>query len=221
MTNITDLIKQLEQATTFTEGFAIIDELYPILKERLAIIEENEQKKFINQQMNECILTLLSEKNTQVAVFANEVIAEDDEEVQRLLVDLLDGKEKLDEAMVAVEYQNHFKVRLERPQPEYNEDGTPKAGFDYWITETGDKLDFMFTMYGSSESKINKLNRFFAHNDEALRDKKDGIQEHLEKADIVPIDLRSLTTENRLILVNYVLSLSYKQQNQVVFILGE
>ncbi len=207
MTNITDLIKQLEQATTFTEGFAIIDELYPILKERLAIIEENEQKKFINQQMNECILTLLSEKNTQVAVFANEVIAEDDEEVQ--------------EAMVAVEYQNHFKVRLERPQPEYNEDGTPKAGFDYWITETGDKLDFMFTMYGSSESKINKLNRFFAHNDEALRDKKDGIQEHLEKADIVPIDLRSLTTENRLILVNYVLSLSYKQQNQVVFILGE
>ncbi len=217
MVTLQQLLDDLNKATTLKETLIAFN---AIMKQDEIEKKQQQRQAFINKQINETILSLMADSKVEVAVFAHEVISETDTEVQRLLVDLLDGKEKLNEAITAVEYQRHFDVTLERPQPQYNEDGTPKAGFDYWITNTGKRLDFMFTMHGYSDDKIGKLNRFFAHNEETLRDKKDGIKEHLEKADIVPIDLRFLINENRLILINYVLSLSEKEQQQIVFILG-
>ena len=52
-------------------------------------------------------------------------------EVVRLLYDPANGDELIGEAMTGAEYQEYFGVRLERPEPKFNENGTPRAGFDY------------------------------------------------------------------------------------------
>lgn len=147
-------------------------------------------------------------------------IKADSQEVERLLVDLLDNKPKLSEAMAGAEYQAYFGVKLTRPKPEHNADGTPKAGFDYWVDDT-QKLDFMFTMHGYPQRKIDNLNKFFAHNDEAWNAKKDDIIKHLNKADIVPLDLRYLTDENRSKIIDFVLSLSQEQRQKIILIQGK
>lgn len=99
-------------------------------------------------------------------------------------------------------------------------DGKPQAGFDYWVTDTGQTLDFMYTMYGYNQFKIDKFNEFFAHTDEIWEGKKGQIIHHLEKADIVPLDLRYLTTENIVKLIAFVVSLSQEQQAKIILITG-
>lgn len=141
-------------------------------------------------------------------------------EVARLLIDKLDNKPKPNEAMAAEQYQQYHKVRLERPEPVFI-NGEPQAGFDYWVTDTGQTLDFMFTMYGYAQVKIDNLNKFFAHNDNAWNTKRKQILDHLEKSDIVPIDLRYLNAENTVKLIAFVLSLSKEQQSQIIFITGQ
>lgn len=143
-------------------------------------------------------------------------------EVERLLYDPANKDELISEAMTGAEYQEYFGVRLERPEPEFNENGTPKAGFDYWITDTGEKLDFLFTMYGEKEKKIFFFNKYFSHDETAWKDKVTTIQEHFEKADVVPMDLRYIELlENRIKLIHYVLSLPKAQQKKVVLIWGD
>lgn len=143
-------------------------------------------------------------------------------EVARLLYDPANKDNILSEAQAGTEYQAYYKVRLERPKPEYHKDGTPKKGFDYLITDTGQKLDFMYTMYGEKPEKIEKYNRFFAHTDEAWKSKIKGIQKHLTKADIVPMDLRYIIdAQNHVKLISYVLSLPKEQQQKIVFIIGD
>lgn len=144
----------------------------------------------------------------------------DDKEVKRLLVDLLDNKPKLSEAMAGAEYQAYFGVKLTRPKPEYDEQGKPKAGFDYWVDGTT-KLDFMYTMHGVNAFKLEKFNQYFAHTDDAWGNQKAEIMRHLDKADIIPLDLRYLTDENRVKLIDFVLSLSKEQQKQIVLIEGK
>lgn len=142
-------------------------------------------------------------------------------EVERLLHDPANGDELIGEAMTGAEYQEYFGVRLERPKPEFNENGTPKAGFDYWITDTGERLDFLFALYGEKPFKVGKYNEYFAVDDNWL-DKIKTIQDHFAKADVVPMDLRYITLlENRIKLINYVLSLPKEQQEKVVLIWGD
>ena len=143
----------------------------------------------------------------------------DKKEIQRLLVDLLDNKPKLSEAMVGAEYQSYFGVTLTRPSPEYHADGTPKAGFDYWV-DGKQKLDFMFAMYGYDQFKIDKFNEYFAKNDFFWQKQVNDIQKHLMKADIVPLDLRYLADKNISKVQDYVLSLPQEQQNRLILITG-
>ena len=82
-------------------------------------------------------------------------------------------------------------------------------------------LDFMFTEDGSNLFKIQKMNQYFAHTPESFDGKIKQIQDHLQKADIVPLDLRHLNTFNRMKLINYVLSLSEAQQKQIRLIVKE
>lgn len=144
----------------------------------------------------------------------------DAKEVRRLLVDLLDNKPKSNEAMAVAEYQAYFGVTLTRPKPEYDKQGKPKAGFDYWVDDK-QKLDFMFTMHGVNAFKLEKFNQYFAHTDDAWSNQKAEIMRHLDKADIVPLDLRYLTDENRVKLIDFVLSLTKEQQKQIVLIEGK
>lgn len=136
-------------------------------------------------------------------------------EVKRLLVDLLDGKPKLNEAYTAAEYQAYFGVTLSRPKPEHDEQGRPKAGFDFWI-DGKERLDFMYTMYGVKQDKVDKFNLFFNIEKEKIK-----IQYHLDKADIIPLDVRYLSHENRSKLLEYVLSLPKEQQRKIILIEGE
>lgn len=164
----------------------------------------------------------LSVKMGSVAVADFTHVAVTQSEVERLLFDPANGDEILSEAMAGAEYQAYYKVRLERPTPERDENGRPKKGFDYWVTDTGQKLDFLFTMYGEKPIRIEKYNQFFAHTDDAWKGKIATIQHHFDKADIVPMDLRYITdVKNRVKLISYVLSLPKEQQKKVVFIWGD
>lgn len=101
--------------------------------------------------------------------FAN--IKVDSKEVEKLLVDLLDNKPKIHEAISGEEYQVYFGVKLTHPKPKHNADGSPKAFFDFWVNDT-QKLDFMFTMHGYPKRTIDNLNKFFTHTNETWNNKK-------------------------------------------------
>lgn len=172
----------------------------------------------LRAHLDEIMLGLARDKGVAVANFTGIAVAQS--EVERLLVDKLDNKPKLHEAQAGAEYQAYYGVRLERPEPVFD-NGNPQAGFDYWVTDDGKKLDFMFTMYGYNEFKIGKFNEFFAKTHEHWQKQIDDILHHLQKADIVPLDLRYLSTENRTKLIAFVLSLSEKQKKQIVLIEGK
>lgn len=101
--------------------------------------------------------------------FAN--IKVDSKEVEKLLVDLLDNKPKIHEAISGEEYQVYLGVKLTHPKPKHNADGSPKAFFDFWVNDT-QKLDFMFTMHGYPKRTIDNLNKFFTHTGETWNNKK-------------------------------------------------
>lgn len=164
------------------------------------------------------VLGVINKPSYQTVNFTDLVV--DEKEVKRLLVDLLDNKPKLSEAMAGAEYQAYFGVKLTRPKPEYDEQGKPKAGFDYWVDGTK-KLDFMYTMHGVNAFKLEKFNQYFAYTDDAWGNQKAEIMRHLDKADIIPLDLRYLTDENRVKLIDFVLSLTKEQQKQIVLIEGK
>lgn len=141
--------------------------------------------------------------------------------VKRLLKDPTDGVEKLSEAQAAAAWQSVHKQRLER----YDLDNpTPP---DFLIMEKGvarDKLttiDFMYTMDTDNDYKIAKFNEYFAKNAEHWGKTKDRIQEHLQKADIVPMDLHHLNALNRAKLLRYVLSLPKEQIDKIRLLVRE
>lgn len=162
---------------------------------------------------------LLKQGHFVHADFGGIKVGEDSAAFKRLLKDLQDNTDKPNEAMAAAEYEQYFGVTLKRPQAIYD-NGDPKAGFDYWVTNTGEKLDFMFTMYGFPQGKVEKLNKYFAHTDDEWGEKIRQFQRHFKKADIIPMDLRYLYKQNAIKVIEHVLSLPAQQQRQVVFITG-
>lgn len=172
-------------------------------------------------QAKERVLEQIEQKANGVvfAEFKGLVVAES--EVQRLLIDPLDNKPKLAEAVLAAQLQEYFKIRLNRVQPIYDKAGNPLSSADFVNVISNETFDMMFAMYGLSQFKIDKMNEFFAHTDKAWGDKIEDIQNHLNKADIVPLDLRYLNDDNRALIIAYVLSLPIEQQQQIILIMGE
>lgn len=186
----------------------------------LKLAEEKHGSPFtqaLQAQLTDFMLDMAKNKGVAVASFTGVAVAQS--EVERLLIDKLDNKPKLNEARAGAEYQTYYGVRLERPEPTFV-NGNPQAGFDYFVTDTGQMLDFMYTMHGYSQFKIGKFNEFFAHTDEVWEGKKEQIVHHLGKADIIPLDLRYLTTENIVKLMAFVLSLPKEQQVKIILITG-
>ena len=122
------------------------------------------------------------------------------------------------EALAAADWQKTFNVRLEP----YNlpSDNPP----DYWIVDPDKEkaewlmIDWMFTE--EKPFKIKKMNENFIENG-AWENKVERIEEHFEKADIIPLDLRRLTNKNRAKLLSYVLSLTIEKRNKIKLIVGE
>ncbi len=145
-------------------------------------------------------------------------------EVDRLKIEL-DGTESLSEGVVGDEWQQYHGVILERYNPSKHKIKVARQPADFATITDGMKpdewptIDFMMTV-DNDKAKIG-MNAMLKHpkkGRKAWDNLKLNIQKHLEKSDVVPIDLRHLDDENRLKIMIYVLSLSKEQQKQIVFI---
>ena len=144
----------------------------------------------------------------------------DESEVARLSFDPDKKKNVRHEAVAAAQWQAFYGVRLER----YDLGGDKRP--DFLIVERGvpreslKTLDFMFTMSDMPEERVEAFNRYFSDTPRNWRKQRETIQKHLDKADIVPMDLRYLSEENKDKLKAYVLSLPQRQRDKVVFVTG-
>ncbi|WP_107885325.1 phage minor head protein [Neisseria elongata] len=138
-----------------------------------------------------------------------------EKEVRRLTKEQSANNTKDHEARAAAAWQAETGDRLEvfdlavekgKGQADYLivSDDLPR---EEWV-----KLDFMFT---ENPERAELMNRYFAHTIGAWNTKVDKIQEHFDKADIVPLDLRHLNAANRHKLLQYVLSLPKEQRDKV------
>lgn len=144
-----------------------------------------------------------------------------EKEVERLAKDA-SGNSRRHEAETAAQWQQAHGVRLE-PYDADKPGGKP----DFWVAvkdlprSEWQTLDFMFTEDAANEYKIGKFNRYFADTAKRWEAQKDQIQDHLKKADIVPLDLRRLNALNRAKVLGYVLSLPQEQKDRIYIILGK
>lgn len=153
-------------------------------------------------------------------------------EVARLEKELGDNKPKPFEGALADEWQQKFDVELVRFDPNIHKvmlsnekTGTPKSA-DYaviakdsepkdWVT-----IDFLFA-FDDTQAKamahqiLESKNKRHA---DAWDRVKDTIDEHLLKADIVPMDLRKADARIATKIIAYVLSLPKEKQKQIVFV---
>ncbi|MCA6928881.1 hypothetical protein LF937_22255, partial [Pectobacterium versatile] len=131
------------------------------------------------------------------------------DEVNRLKFDPHAGKNKLAEGSAATELQNTMGGKLERVDPD-------ASGADFVFSSgpnKGKTVDFMFTTAKGSEKEIEGMNKFFNNNwDNNVK----TLHQHLEKADIVPLDFRNLTPANQQRILEYLNALPASQKNQIV-----
>ncbi len=138
-----------------------------------------------------------------------------EKEVRRLTKEQSANNTKDHEARAAAAWQAETGDRLEvfdlpvekgKDQADYLivSDDLPR---EQWVT-----LDFMFT---ENPERAELMNRYFAPTAGAWNTKVDKIQEHFDKADIVPLDLRHLNAANRHKLLQCVLSLPKEQRDKV------
>ena len=137
--------------------------------------------------------------------------------MQRLLLDKAQKKHNLHEAEAAALWQQAYGVKLERYDlPNNNPPDfmvVSEGARDVWPT-----LDFMFTADLANEYKLRGFNANVANKWDAV---EHNIQKHLNKADMLPLDLRPLNALNRAIVIAYVVSLSEEQRNKITLILGD
>ncbi|WP_276207155.1 hemagglutinin repeat-containing protein [Pectobacterium brasiliense] len=131
------------------------------------------------------------------------------DEVNRLKFDPHAGKNKLAEGSAATELQNTMGGKLERVDPD-------ASGADFVFSSgpnKGKTVDFMFTTAKGSEKEIEGMNKFFNNNwDNNVK----TLHQHLEKADIVPLDFRNLTPANQQRILEHLNTLPASQKNQIV-----
>ncbi|MBT9186606.1 hypothetical protein ILP31_21200 [Pectobacterium punjabense] len=79
----------------------------------------------------------------------------------------------------------------------------------------GKTVDAMYTADRLSQKEIDGLNKFYEKNMIAGSG-RDVIQDHLQKADLVPVDFRVLTPANQNVFMNYIKTLPKAQQDKVI-----
>ncbi|WP_353166010.1 DUF637 domain-containing protein [Providencia sp.] len=119
--------------------------------------------------------------------------------------DIASNKDKFSESSAALELENIFGGKIVRSK-------TPEVDFRFEGGKLdGKSIDFMFTTDNGTKKEIEMLNTYFVKNKNIEK-----ISGHLDKADYVPLDLRLLTPENEALVVNYVNSLSKKDQSRII-----
>ncbi|WP_167389288.1 VENN motif pre-toxin domain-containing protein [Pectobacterium peruviense] len=89
---------------------------------------------------------------------------------------------------------------------------------DFVITSgpnKGKTVDAMYTTDRLSQKEIDGLNKFYEKN-MSVGSGRDVIQDHLQKADFVPVDFRVLTPANQKTFMDYIKTLPKAQQDKVI-----
>lgn len=79
----------------------------------------------------------------------------------------------------------------------------------------GKTVDAMYTTDRLSQKEINGINKFYEKNMNSGGGEK-VIQDHLDKADFVPVDFRVLTQDNQKIFMEYIKTLPKVQQDKII-----
>jgi filamentous hemagglutinin len=106
------------------------------------------------------------------------------------------------------------KMERYTPPPGAVTDKTP----DFIITSgknKGKTVDAMYTTDRLSQKEIDGLNKFYEKNMNSGAGQK-VIQDHLKKADYVPVDFRVLTPANQKIFINYAKTLPKSLQDKII-----
>ncbi|WP_335340266.1 VENN motif pre-toxin domain-containing protein [Gilliamella sp. WF3-4] len=125
------------------------------------------------------------------------------------------GKLKPAEAAAAAQLEPVLG-KMERYTPP--EGATTGSSPDFIITSgpnKGKTVDAMYTTDKLSQKEIDGLNKFYEKN-MSIGNGKIVIQDHLKKADFVPVDFRVLTPVNQKIFLDYVKTLPKAQQNKIL-----
>ena len=129
--------------------------------------------------------------------------------VQDLAKDLDTGKLALHEGQAAVQLENTFGSTLKRVDPIQGQKNP-----DFIFTDgpyAGKTVDFMWT----DSTRAEQMNKFFSNN--AARNQAQLI-DHINKADIVPLDYRNLTQTNQNMVNSWIKALPENQRNKVLIL---
>ncbi|WP_434060402.1 hypothetical protein [Pectobacterium aroidearum] len=125
------------------------------------------------------------------------------------------GKLKLAEAASAAQLEPTLgKMERYTPLPGAKSGTSP----DFVITSgpnKGKTVDAMYTTDRLSQKEIDGLNKLYEKNMSAGSG-RDVIQDHLQKADFMPVDFRVLTFANQKVFMDYIKTLPRVQQDKVI-----
>lgn len=132
------------------------------------------------------------------------------------------GKSRLSEGVLADQWEQFHKVKLERYDDDKHKILVQNDPADYAIVDLAQEptawvtLDFMFTL----EPDANKaeFNRSFYKSDKAWEKRQKRIIQHLAKADFVPMYLKHLDSKALVKIIGFVLSLPKELQEKIILI---
>ena len=125
------------------------------------------------------------------------------------------GKLKPAEAASAAQLESTLGTMERYTPPPGAKSGTSP---DFVITlgpNKGKTVDAMYNADRLSQKEIDGLNKFYEKN-MSVGNGKIVIQDHLKKADFVPVDFRVLTPSNQNIFTNYIKTLPKEQQDKII-----
>jgi len=123
------------------------------------------------------------------------------------------------EGLAAGEFENAFGVRFERISKETWPSKNPPDYRIFGGELDGKTVDFLYT--ADSRYAVEKMNDNFLRNARAERSTLENIIKHTNKADYVPMDLRTLNSVNQQKLLNLIQKLTPDQRGQLLIIRQE
>ncbi len=149
-------------------------------------------------------------KDTDTGLNAiNPITSSNQGRIQELGMDPDKGKLALHEGQAAVQLENTFGGTLKRVEPMLGQKNPDFVFLDG--PYSGKTVDFMWT----DSSRFEQMNKFFSNN--ASQNQRQLI-DHLNKADIVPIDYRNLTSGNQEMVNEWLKSLTQEQKSKILIL---
>ncbi|MBS9780962.1 MAG: minor capsid protein [Gammaproteobacteria bacterium] len=174
-------------------------------------------KHFQQRTVKDIKRELFTERSKAKLILVDKNIVRDEKEIKRLLNGANDPK-RISEVNTAVDYQKAKKVTLNSEPIRYDETKQPIKGADFVIKENGKTIDAMYSAEGYSDYRRAKFNQYLADTPERWENTKAQINNHFDKADIVLMDMRLLTRENKDKILGYVLELPKEKQKRIQII---